>query len=141
MYDAAEYANLPASADIKELFQYITRYMPHNIELETKMRPFTFDYIHAVGDIDPFIKVPRPDGKADRSRSSLARRAGLGAIGPDRAHAAAARGEQIVGDAADPRVRSVEHAEKGAATQVRQRCGIGQAARGGCHRCARSRQG
>jgi len=65
MYDPAEYASLPVSAEIKELFQYITRYKPHNIELETKMRPFIPDYIPSVGDIDPFIKVPRPDGKAD----------------------------------------------------------------------------
>lgn len=65
MYDPEEYANLPVSAEIKELFQYITRYKPHNIELETKMRPFIPDYIPAVGDIDPFIKVPRPDGKVD----------------------------------------------------------------------------
>jgi len=65
MYDPAEYADLPVSAEIKELFQYITRYKPHNIELETKMRPFIPDYIPAVGDIDPFIKVPRPDAKAD----------------------------------------------------------------------------
>jgi len=65
MYDPAEYADLPVSGEIAELFQYITRYKPHNIELETKMRPFIPDYIPAVGDIDPFIKVPRPDGKAD----------------------------------------------------------------------------
>merc|ERR1719181_2514446 len=65
MYDPAEFANLQVSAEIKELFQYVTRYKPHNIELETKMRPFIPDYIPAVGDIDPFIKVPRPDGKAD----------------------------------------------------------------------------
>ena len=65
MYDPAEFASLPVSAEISELFQYITRYKPHNIELETKMRPFIPDYIPAVGDIDPFIKVPRPDGKAD----------------------------------------------------------------------------
>ena len=43
----------------------VPRYKPHNIELETKMRPFIPDYIPAVGDIDPFVKVPRPDGKAD----------------------------------------------------------------------------
>jgi intraflagellar transport protein 46 len=65
MYDPAEYASLNVSAEIKELFQYITRYKPHAIELETKMRPFIPDYIPSVGDIDPFIKVPRPDGKAD----------------------------------------------------------------------------
>jgi len=65
LYDPSEYATLPVSADIKELFQHITRYKAHNIELETKMRPFIPDYIPAVGDIDPFIKVPRPDGKTD----------------------------------------------------------------------------
>jgi len=65
LYDPNEHADLPVSAEIKELFQYITRYKPHNIELETKMRPFIPDYIPAVGDIDPFIKVPRPDGKTD----------------------------------------------------------------------------
>jgi len=65
MYNPAEYAGLEVSSEIKELFQYITRYKPHNIELETKMRPFIPDYIPAVGDIDPFVKVPRPDGKAD----------------------------------------------------------------------------
>jgi len=65
MYNPAEFANLPVSGEINELFQYITRYKPHNIELETKMRPFIPDYIPAVGDMDPFIKVARPDGKAD----------------------------------------------------------------------------
>jgi intraflagellar transport protein 46 len=65
MYDAAEYDDLPVSAEIKELFRYIGAYKAHNIELETRMRPFIPDYIPAVGDIDPFIKVPRPDGKAD----------------------------------------------------------------------------
>ena len=66
MYDPAEYSNLQVSGEIKELFQYMGRYKPHAIELETKMRPFIPDYIPAVGDIDSFVKVPRPDGKADQ---------------------------------------------------------------------------
>uniref|UniRef100_A0A7S4FCA5 Intraflagellar transport protein 46 homolog n=1 Tax=Chrysotila carterae TaxID=13221 RepID=A0A7S4FCA5_CHRCT len=65
LYDPAEYEHLGVSQDISELFQYITRYKPHNIELETKMKPFIPDYIPAVGDIDPFVKVPRPDAKPD----------------------------------------------------------------------------
>ena len=65
MYDPSEYDSLAVSGEIKELFQYITRYKPHNIELETKMRPFIPDYIPAVGEIDAFVKVPRPDGKQD----------------------------------------------------------------------------
>ncbi|KAM6960426.1 intraflagellar transport protein 46 homolog [Tautogolabrus adspersus] len=64
-YDPADYANLPVSSDIKELFQYITRYSPQNIELEQSLKPFIPDFIPAVGDIDAFLKVPRPDDKED----------------------------------------------------------------------------
>lgn len=64
-YDPADYANLPVSSDIKELFQYITRYSPQNIELEHSLKPFIPDFIPAVGDIDAFLKVPRPDDKDD----------------------------------------------------------------------------
>uniref|UniRef100_A0A8C4YSZ9 Intraflagellar transport protein 46 homolog n=1 Tax=Gopherus evgoodei TaxID=1825980 RepID=A0A8C4YSZ9_9SAUR len=56
---------LPVSAEIKELFQYIRRYTPQLIELEQKLQPFIPDFIPAVGDIDAFLKVPRPDGKPD----------------------------------------------------------------------------
>lgn len=64
-YDPADYANLPVSTEIKELFQYITRYTPQTIELEHSLKPFIPDFIPAVGDIDAFLKVPRPDGKVD----------------------------------------------------------------------------
>ena len=32
-YNPADYANLKVSPEISELFQYITRYKPHSIEL------------------------------------------------------------------------------------------------------------
>ncbi|GAA6220014.1 intraflagellar transport protein 46 homolog [Lates japonicus] len=64
-YDPADYANLPVSTEVKELFQYITRYTPQSIDLEHSLKPFIPDFIPAVGDIDAFLKVPRPDGKAD----------------------------------------------------------------------------
>uniref|UniRef100_A0A8C2HK66 Intraflagellar transport protein 46 homolog n=1 Tax=Cyprinus carpio TaxID=7962 RepID=A0A8C2HK66_CYPCA len=64
-YDPADYEHLPVSTEIKELFQYITRYTPQMIELDHKLKPFIPDFIPAVGDIDAFLKVPRPDGKAD----------------------------------------------------------------------------
>ncbi|KAM4611518.1 intraflagellar transport protein 46 homolog [Polymixia lowei] len=64
-YDPADYENLPVSTEIKELFQYITRYTPQAVELDHKLKPFIPDYIPAVGDIDAFLKVPRPDGKPD----------------------------------------------------------------------------
>mmetsp|Transcript_35587 Transcript_35587/g.79051 ORF Transcript_35587/g.79051 Transcript_35587/m.79051 type:complete len:409 (+) Transcript_35587:180-1406(+) len=64
-YNAMEFKNLNVSDEIRELFKYIGRYKPHNIDLETKLKPFIPDYIPSVGGIDEFIKVPRPDGKPD----------------------------------------------------------------------------
>ncbi|XP_051895916.1 intraflagellar transport protein 46 homolog isoform X1 [Pristis pectinata] len=64
-YDPADYEHLPTSTEIKELFQYITRYSPQSIELDHKLKPFIPDFIPSVGDIDAFLKVPRPDGKPD----------------------------------------------------------------------------
>jgi len=72
------------SQEINDLFQYIGRFTPNNIDLDTKLRPFVPDYLPAIGDIDPFLKVcvqsldeacrsalalssqvPRPDEKSD----------------------------------------------------------------------------
>ncbi|CAB3998872.1 intraflagellar transport 46 homolog [Paramuricea clavata] len=64
-YDPADYEHLPVGQDIKELFQYITRYTPQSIELEYKLKPFIPDFIPAVGDIDAFLKVSKPDGKPE----------------------------------------------------------------------------
>ncbi|CAG9312112.1 unnamed protein product [Blepharisma stoltei] len=61
-YNPAEYQNLAVSAEVKELFQYIQRYKPQQIELDTKLRPFVPDYIPSVGEVDAFLKIPRPDG-------------------------------------------------------------------------------
>ncbi|KAJ3108226.1 Intraflagellar transport protein 46 [Phlyctochytrium planicorne] len=66
------------SDELKELFQYVTRYKPQEIDLEPVLKPFIPDFIPAIGDIDAFIKVflrrqfesdiskiPRPDQKPD----------------------------------------------------------------------------
>ncbi|KAL0110499.1 hypothetical protein PUN28_013838 [Cardiocondyla obscurior] len=66
LYDPKEFENLEASTEVKELFQNIIRYTPQKIELNYKLIPFIPDYIPAVGDIDAFIKVPRPDGVEDK---------------------------------------------------------------------------
>ena len=58
-YNPAMYAGLNVSQDVKEVFEYINRYKPQKIDLETKIKPFIPDYIPAVGDIDAFIKVSR----------------------------------------------------------------------------------
>jgi intraflagellar transport protein 46 len=64
-YDPAEYDHLQVSTEIKDLFQYITRYTPQPINLESRLMPFIPEYIPAIGDIDAFIKVTKPDGIPD----------------------------------------------------------------------------
>ena len=68
MDPASEYndlSGLEVPDEIRDMFQYIDRYRPPSPELETLLKPFIPDYIPAVGDIDEFIKVPRPDGRPD----------------------------------------------------------------------------
>ncbi|NXN96677.1 IFT46 protein, partial [Rhinopomastus cyanomelas] len=64
-FSLADYDYLPVSSEIKELFRYVKMYTPKEIEIEYKLQPFIPDFIPAVGDIDAFLKVPRPDGKPD----------------------------------------------------------------------------
>jgi intraflagellar transport protein 46 len=64
-YDPAAFKDLPVSSEIKDIFKYIDRYQPQNIELDFKLKPFIPDFIPSIGDIDAFIKVPRPDGKQE----------------------------------------------------------------------------
>lgn len=65
VYDPADYDDLQVTPEIKDMFQFITRYSYQVIELEHKLKPFIPDFIPSVGDADPFIKIPRPDGKQD----------------------------------------------------------------------------
>jgi intraflagellar transport protein 46 len=60
-YNAADYANLNVTADVRELFEYIGRYKPQKIDLESTFRPFIPDYMPHVGEVDAFIKMPKPD--------------------------------------------------------------------------------
>ena len=53
--------HLPVSSEIRELFGFITAYQAQTVELDHSLRPFVLDYVPAVGDIDAFIKIPRPD--------------------------------------------------------------------------------
>ncbi len=65
-YDPAMYDNLNVSDEVKDLFEYISGYKPQRIELESTLKCFMPDYIPAIGDVDPYLKVPRPDGKRDK---------------------------------------------------------------------------
>eukprot|EP01041_Mallomonas_annulata_P003240 gene3240-6411_t len=64
-YNPKDYAHLSVTPEIRDLFQYIERYKPHEVELETTLKCFIPEYIPAIGEMDAFIKVPRPDNKND----------------------------------------------------------------------------
>jgi len=32
------------------------------VDLETKLKPFVPDFVPAVGEVDAFLKMPKPDG-------------------------------------------------------------------------------
>ncbi|XP_071449928.1 intraflagellar transport protein 46 homolog isoform X2 [Hetaerina americana] len=64
-YKAEDYDNLQVSPAIKELFQYITRYIPQTIEPEYKLQHFVPPFIPATGDVDAFITVPKPRVKLE----------------------------------------------------------------------------
>lgn len=61
-YNPQEYANLQVSSEVKDLFEYIQRYKPQKIDLDTKIKPFIPEYIPSVGEVDAFLKMPKPDG-------------------------------------------------------------------------------
>ena len=64
-YNPADYSNLQVSAEVKELFEYIQRYKPQKIDLDTKLKPFIPDYVPAVGEVDACLKMPKPDGQKE----------------------------------------------------------------------------
>ncbi|KAL0244475.1 hypothetical protein GEMRC1_008559 [Eukaryota sp. GEM-RC1] len=59
----ADFSNL--DAEIEDLFVLMNNFTPQDVELEIYLRPFIPEYIPAVGDIDSFIKPPRPDEKQE----------------------------------------------------------------------------
>lgn len=59
------YLNEQVPPAVRDLFGLITRFKPQTVAIDSVLRPFIPEYIPALGEIDEFIKVPRPDGQAD----------------------------------------------------------------------------
>ena len=57
-----DYVNLQVSSEVKDLFEYISRFKPQKIDLTTKLKPFVPEYIPCIGEVDAFLKMPKPDG-------------------------------------------------------------------------------
>lgn len=62
-YNPDDYKGMKVSPEVEELFQFITRYKPHTIELDTALKPFVPEFVPSIGEVDAFLKMPRPDGQ------------------------------------------------------------------------------
>lgn len=58
-YNSKDYASLNVTAEVRDLFQYIERHKPHEVELESTLKCFIPEYIPAIGEMDAFIKVTK----------------------------------------------------------------------------------
>jgi intraflagellar transport protein 46 len=56
---------LPVTNEIKDLFTYIDAYEPVDLDIETPLHCFMPPYVCSVGEPDPMVKIPRPDGVDD----------------------------------------------------------------------------
>ncbi|XP_055637802.1 intraflagellar transport protein 46 homolog isoform X2 [Toxorhynchites rutilus septentrionalis] len=74
------YDNIEAPSELKELFQYITRFSPQRVSIDYKLKIFVPDFIPSVGDIDAFLKICSPPFISEDKKKPLAehiRRLGL----------------------------------------------------------------
>ena len=60
-----ELKNVNLDPETMEIFKYITAFVPQTIEIESRLKPFIPDFIPAVGEVDAYLKIPRPDGKEE----------------------------------------------------------------------------
>ena len=56
-YNAKEYHGLNVSVEVRDLFQYIERFKPHEVQLDAPLKCFIPEFIPAIGELDAFIKV------------------------------------------------------------------------------------
>lgn len=55
-----KWEHLNVGEEIKELFPFILKYTPQNIETVYHLQPFIPDFVPSVGDVDAFLKVTEP---------------------------------------------------------------------------------
>jgi intraflagellar transport protein 46 len=60
-----EDVDIGGGSGIASLFSLISKFHPEPVELSVHWKPFIPDLVPAIGTIDAFIKIPRPDGVFD----------------------------------------------------------------------------
>ena len=61
-FDIKALQDLGLEADV---MSWITSHVPSRVELFPPLAPFMAEYLPAAGEVDEFIKPPRPDGRED----------------------------------------------------------------------------
>jgi intraflagellar transport protein 46 len=64
-YDSGGDDSLVGASGMASLFALIGKFHPEPVDISVHWKPFIPDLIPAIGAIDAFIKVPRPDGDMD----------------------------------------------------------------------------
>ena len=59
--EKSPFKSYPISEDLELLFRQMEEFVDDRVEIQPVLKPFQIDYVPAIGDVDPFIKVPRPD--------------------------------------------------------------------------------
>lgn len=59
---SSAFSSLDVPEDARRMFALIDAYVPPDTHHPTPLKPFVPDYVPAVGGIDEFVKIPRPDG-------------------------------------------------------------------------------
>uniref|UniRef100_A0A182J3U1 Intraflagellar transport protein 46 homolog n=1 Tax=Anopheles atroparvus TaxID=41427 RepID=A0A182J3U1_ANOAO len=70
-FNAKLYENIDAPGEVKDLFQYISRYTPQRVSIDYKLKIFIPEFIPAVGDIDAFLKVVPPGPVSENKSKKL----------------------------------------------------------------------
>ena len=63
--NTSQFSSQGLELDLQRIFDYISRYTPQDVDLNPEVRPFIPDLIPAIGDIDAFVKIDRPDARND----------------------------------------------------------------------------
>lgn len=61
-----EIEGLNLDPETLEIFKYISLYEPVLTEPSVKLKPFIPEYMPAIGEVDGFLKVERPDGNDEK---------------------------------------------------------------------------
>jgi intraflagellar transport protein 46 len=60
-FDVSKFDSLAKSSDEKDLLNIMKSFTAIEMNLDTKLKPFIPSYLPAIGEVDAFIKVNRPD--------------------------------------------------------------------------------